>query len=73
MIFTIEAAKIGPLLLRLMERPGPIASVFYVASQHDAAPHVVAVTHPTRDRAHGERQFERVVERVRAKAGECFT
>lgn len=73
MILTVEAARIGPLLLRLMERPGPRASVFYVSSQHDAAPGVVAVTKPTPDQAHSARQFEVVVDRMRAKAKECFT
>jgi hypothetical protein len=64
-LITVEQANIGPLLLRLVcwQR----RDVYFVTSQHDAAPSLVVISVPTVSRNRGEKQFQRAVDAMRAK------
>lgn len=61
MVLTLEAEKIGHLLIRLIERG--TEPRFYVTSEDERAPSFIAVTfEATRDKEHAYRRFNRAVD-----------
>lgn len=65
MITTIEAEKVGGLLLRLAHSQR--REVYFVISEHEAAPSLTVISPPTVSRQRGELQFRRAVAYQRDK------
>lgn len=68
MIVNIDSAKVGPLLFRLVAKPGPEASRYYVTVKHDIDVVLTAIEFSGHNLEHCERKFGRLVDQARCRA-----
>jgi len=72
----VSATHVGPLRLRLIEKPSPLhpdffAPSYYLGIDHERAPVLSCISYLGHDLGHAKRKFERHVDLETAKMKEC--